>query len=1357
MVNPTTSPKAMSASGLCSKSVMRTPGPTVLQRTVGQYSRTVYTNTVMVARLVPPIRGTLPSKVYSSTGTVQKHDTTVPTTTTTTSTSTALALGHAVEKLQLCDSATTKLPPAKTQELDDQSPTKQILKFNNNNKDLTMKTNTPTTTPTRPKKAKPVNTETFDDINDVPATLGSSPVPEGTPTHPFLYHGALAYGSPKKSKLANLMFPTTPTSGDDQKIKKDPNITKKKRTFSNKSGATNDDDIDTILEEFRDLDSTVITTEMDKKIIKKPKHHHHQEEEEEEEEEETNVSMPTEETTNVTKDPTNTTAAVDRPSTNIASCPDPTIPTFAAYPMSDEAFQTPPKRRLFIFPRRVEDDPVRHQDERPTDTTTQSVVPLLSNNQDDDRKPAALPFFRIPTLIWSKSKQLLSRSPNAAELTTTTNDLTTTDTTNTMDNTTTMKDTTTKDNQNGVTYNLPALSKLVEHDDSKGLQTLHQDLLSLVEALEDLHRNPEKEPPKGTQKKLLLFRHFLRNLPENYGNGDLDTLKTALRLVSTALTAVSPAEEPEEDTPTDPILETFENRRDESAVLDVGTLQNSETDNPPESLRSLDTCHPQNLLAHLESALQPYQNRPDVIDENHDVIIPGYADVDENISLPPSSSSESYTPRSNTANTPRCFSDLSTPRYPFCSPAYSYCSPVRSTDVSPSPGTPSPTTGASPPYHRRDTTVYLTTVVKTDTGLNLPHLAHCTLSNTNPTSSQATLHDEVQHPVPIKLEDNPEINTGINYYSDSNDLPSNDNSFAYPVSPPFHSHDDEGHFAMLCMEENKSFDDDQPNNLLSNEAQEEDLPSEYQPPARMLPSLFPDPPYRPDDNLSEIHLNPFRMFQEEDYNAPAELSFPDAILHDDKNGPIRLRDLPICVNTSITIASFCLNYLDAPPAVNYIRDINRHHLFWYFYSINSRSLHITRAPYHMGRPLSDILSVECMTHTLNRATYLLLAHLRSPQRELFPQNLPSSFNDLDDDQSEIMSKCATAFIYALRMILFPKSTTFRKLPYFIQDTFQDIDQFPMPPDELTHHQLEDLRSSVTHIESQFRAANPFTTAFVNTFDTHADTQATALHIAQEFIRFAILQHGMAHHKICISRDPEFSQYEIIVGNLPPADHLLSAFSVSFPMVTKPSDVQLATSYSTDTALAINFVVCKPFNITTIMNLQYHDPLRYIDALQTVTPIATNSANDSIDFLPHSEYILFRVVQLIDPKDPTGILPKNCPPSHGVIFQGSPLCGPTYSYGSPTEMAIPTARAGIFPVTLDHDQQPIIIDPDGNPYTKESVKSLFYKQAAKPLQTYNLDDPDWIQHNPAELWRNEHSQMYHIARDPTKIPFSWLSA
>ena len=131
MVYETTSPTAMSASGQCPKSVTRTSGSTVPRRTVGQYSRTVYSNTVMVARLAPPIRGTLLSKTYSPTGTVEKHDT-PGTPTAITSTSTALALGHAIEKLQFGDSATTELPPSKTQELSNTKPSKQILKFKDN-------------------------------------------------------------------------------------------------------------------------------------------------------------------------------------------------------------------------------------------------------------------------------------------------------------------------------------------------------------------------------------------------------------------------------------------------------------------------------------------------------------------------------------------------------------------------------------------------------------------------------------------------------------------------------------------------------------------------------------------------------------------------------------------------------------------------------------------------------------------------------------------------------------------------------------------------------------------------------------------------------------------------------------------------------------------------------------------------------------------------------------------------------------------------------------------------------------------------------------------------------------------------
>ena len=296
-------------------------------------------------------------------------------------------------------------------------------------------------------------------------------------------------------------------------------------------------------------------------------------------------------------------------------------------------------------------------------------------------------------------------------------------------------------------------------------------------------------------------------MPENRGNGDLDTLNTALRLVSTALSTVSSTEQTAEDTKADSISKPLENPSDGSEVLNVGTLKNSETDNPPESLRLLDTCHPQNLLAHLESALQPYANRSDVMDENHDIPIPGNDDVGENIGLPPPTPPERSTSHSS-ANTPQCYSTLSTPRYPFCSPAYSYCSPAYSTDMPPSPATPSPTHGTSP-YCRNDTTVFLTTVVKPDAGLNLPQSAHCTLTNADPTSSQATLQ-QVQHPVPIKLEymsddDNSDINTGIDYYCDhSNNLPSGENSSAYPVSPLL---PDEGQFAMLCMEENKSLDD----------------------------------------------------------------------------------------------------------------------------------------------------------------------------------------------------------------------------------------------------------------------------------------------------------------------------------------------------------------------------------------------------------------------------------------------------------------------------------------------------------------------------------------------------------------------
>ena len=328
------------------------------------------------------------SKSYSPTGTVERHDTPGASNTATTSTSTALALaGHAIEKLQLGNSATTELPPSKTQELSNKKPSKQILNFKDTkNKYLTMKTNSPTISPTCPKKAKPTQTETFDDINDVPATLGHSPVPEGTPTHPFLYHGALAYGSPKKSKLANLMLPITPTPGDNQKtIKKHPTIAKKKRNFSNRSGATTDNDIIPFSKKCATSTRLLVTT-WTRRLPRSP-----------------NIII-----IKKKKKPTLACQLKKLPTIQRLLLPPSTVhrPTLLLVPTQLSLFMWPIQRLVKHY------RPLRSAGSLFSRTVSmiQSTVPTNANNQDDDNKHAALPFFRIPTLFWSKSKPIPSRT-----------------------------------------------------------------------------------------------------------------------------------------------------------------------------------------------------------------------------------------------------------------------------------------------------------------------------------------------------------------------------------------------------------------------------------------------------------------------------------------------------------------------------------------------------------------------------------------------------------------------------------------------------------------------------------------------------------------------------------------------------------------------------------------------------------------------------------------------------------------------------------------------------------------------------------------------------------------------------------
>jgi hypothetical protein len=98
--------------------------------------------------------------------------------------------------------------------------------------------------------------DAFDDDVDIPAALGAKPVPDDTPTHPTLYKGSQAFGSPRGSTLTRVhQFPSPNfTSDDNQKLP-----AKKKRRTS-KPGCKAyfnvykiDESFNKILTEDRDL------------------------------------------------------------------------------------------------------------------------------------------------------------------------------------------------------------------------------------------------------------------------------------------------------------------------------------------------------------------------------------------------------------------------------------------------------------------------------------------------------------------------------------------------------------------------------------------------------------------------------------------------------------------------------------------------------------------------------------------------------------------------------------------------------------------------------------------------------------------------------------------------------------------------------------------------------------------------------------------------------------------------------------------------------------------------------------------------------------------------------------------------
>jgi hypothetical protein len=376
-----------------------------------------------------------------------------------------------------------------------------------------------------------------------------------------------------------------------------------------------------------------------------------------------------------------------------------------------------------------------------------------------------------------------------------------------------------------------------------------------------------------------------------------------------------------------------------------------------------------------------------------------------------------------------------------------------------------------------------------------------------------------------------------------------------------------------------------------------------------------------------------------------------------------------------------------------------------------------------------------MIHTLNRSTNLLIQHFTKEQNSLLSFRTPTHFSNLTDNfydappAKPMETRCAVGLIYVLRLyyithhchtpngLLPPRAlyhqhlykvtreikssaaalslnsaqTTFPTMPRFLNRAFFEADFFPLPPDGfLNHRSVNRYRQKAF---AEFERATPYVIDYANSFQLdNTERRSVALQTAQDCL--AIFEHFLiAQMTRKRSRHPELRNNRVHIGNLPPMDMYLSNFATCFPMITKPSIVQLDLDDVNDDTLAINFVVCKPVDYHQLFALppDNGNALVNMDINSNLATIAANSINSLMNFLPHFEYVLYRVVQLIAPNDPTGILPMNYPPKNIVIFQGSPLHANSYIPSSSTKAANPTPQAGIFTINTNHYHLPIIIN------------------------------------------------------------------
>jgi hypothetical protein len=1200
------------------KSDRRPLGSTNLKSTVGQYSCTKHTNTVMVARLAPPVPGST-VKIYPPSST-SDHWADLP---------------KAVNNLSLTAINFPRLLDSPATDSNTTLKNKNISK--NTMKNIFPPSRAPRATRSTSKGVDPV---AFDDNVDIPAALGASPVPDDTPTHPTLYKGSLAFGSPHRSKLSRaLHLPSTYTSPDDDQ--KQP-AKKKRRTSAKQSrNAYFDvhvfDDFDEIIRQNRNL----YPHSAPERNMKLPEKHAAPINQD------TTKTSPLATTKTAKMQTTTTTTTKDETTTKSGTTTDLDGPDITHYAPTNDTYKT------------IGTTGDNEEEELPITAATcrnhpEPCTEIHTADQQNDLRTPPKALLSPPSKAYKHrldTPRISGLNPSPLSHSTIATNLALECQHSTM-----------------LTPLQRTSQQLLNSFNDAFLMLTSPTTLNLIKAFQhttsEEHARHQHFPDCSTQpapainsryyplleSETLLLTHHLGTLHQHSTDIDITCTSNHVHSLQNGVTAALNTSHDEQLMSLQEILflvshvlrraKTYHRTREKCTINLLSEDEPNPTDGSRDMTAQSFASPPSTLVACSDPAdsCAKTMTWPDV----------------EDSPMPQNFDADLITIAPKTPDSAK-ISQVSTPLCSDYDPVYSPCYleesdpspnfPVNSMKTIPNRQNSKSSSiqvailgnddfvqrlfngsDASDPYCAAVDTATVPTVVQSAPSCpSPPQWAYRAHNETDPTASLTSL--SIQHPVPIKLEDFPmspaaeDAMNGEYCYSTSNNAPSNAPVNFYPVVDPeiLPGPELEPEPMMIERIEDKLIENVEANQVF--EAPEEPPTDAIQQPVRMLPPLFPEPPLRHPNPLDPVHQHPFRMFQDPLHHPPPELYFSEGILDDPTNGSIHLHDLPLCVKLSNTITAFCLTFLAAPPEVNHIRDITLVYM-------KHTSLYITRLHYHPGfdalqLPRDHIQYVRSMRYTLNRATNLLHQHFNDEQRSLLTLGTPTRFYDLTpdfylDDEPPchpMETQCAAGLIYALRLYylthhrhtnngnfrgrelypkhlyeitreikstaaalsLFPARTTFRTMPRFANFAFFEADLFPLSPDGFLNHR------SVAYYRryalAEFNRTTPYIAAYANSFRlTNAEHRSFALRTAQDIVRLAIFEHHLlARMTKKRSRQPELRNNRVHIGNLPPADLYISSFATCFPMITKPSIVQLDLDDVNDDTLAINFVVCKPLD------------------------------------------------------------------------------------------------------------------------------------------------------------------------------------